>query len=130
MVMSGELSDFERGGVIDCHISKKSVRDIATLLKMTKSMVVKWKREGTTKTLLRPCRLHLMTDRDRRASKKIVRETRHASSETITREFCSAMNCPASTMTVRRKLRGMGFHEQAAAHKPNISPVNAKRRLE
>jgi hypothetical protein len=30
---SGELSDFERGLVIGCHISKESVRDIETLLK-------------------------------------------------------------------------------------------------
>jgi hypothetical protein len=49
---SGELSDFGRGLVIGCHISKKSVRDIATLLSFPKSvvgdMVVKWKHEGTT----------------------------------------------------------------------------------
>jgi hypothetical protein len=32
-------------------------------------------------------------------------------------------------MTVRRELRGMGFHGRAAAHKPNVSSVNAKRRL-
>jgi hypothetical protein len=32
-------------------------------------------------------------------------------------------------MTVRRELRGMGFHGRAADHKPNISAVNAKRRL-
>jgi hypothetical protein len=52
MGSSGELSDFERGLVTGCHISKKSVRDIATVLKLPKSMVgdviVKWKREGTT----------------------------------------------------------------------------------
>jgi hypothetical protein len=45
-------------------------------------------------------RLHLITDMDHRAWKKVVRETRQTSSETITREFRSAMNCPASTMTV------------------------------
>jgi hypothetical protein len=67
-----------------------------------------------------------MTDRDSRAL-KVVRETRQTSSETITREVHSATNCPASTQTVRRELRGMGFHGRAAAHKPNISPVNAKR---
>jgi hypothetical protein len=36
MCRSGELSDFERGLVIGCHIDKKSVRDIATLLKLPK----------------------------------------------------------------------------------------------
>jgi hypothetical protein len=66
-----------------------------------------------------------MTDRDRRTLKKVVRETRQTSSETITREFRSATNSPGSTMTVRRQLRGMRFHGRAAAHKRNISPVNA-----
>jgi hypothetical protein len=37
MDRSGELTDFERGLIIGCHISKKSVRDIATLLKFPKS---------------------------------------------------------------------------------------------
>jgi hypothetical protein len=52
MGRSGELSDFERGLVIGCNISKKSVRDTATFLKFPKSMVgdviVKRKCEGTT----------------------------------------------------------------------------------
>jgi hypothetical protein len=51
---SGELSDFERGLVIGCHIGKKSVRDIATFLKLPKStvgdVIVKWEHEGTTTT--------------------------------------------------------------------------------
>jgi transposase len=63
MGRSGELSDFERGLVIGCHISKKSVRDIATLLKLTKStvgdVIVKWKREGTTTTKPRPGRQNI-----------------------------------------------------------------------
>jgi hypothetical protein len=70
-----------------------------------------------------------MTNRDRQALKKVVRETRQTSNEMITHEFRSATNCPASTMTVHRELRGMGFHGRAAAHKPNILSVNAKRRL-
>jgi hypothetical protein len=47
--------------------------------------------------------------------------------KTITRDFRSAMNCPASTMTIHQELRGMEFHGRAAAHKPNISPVNTER---
>jgi hypothetical protein len=89
---------------------------------------MKWKREGKHNEP-RPGRPRLMTDRDRRALKKTVRETRQTSSETIAREFRSAPNCPARTMTVCRHLGGMGFHGRAAAHKPNISPVNTKRLL-
>jgi hypothetical protein len=125
----GEFSDLEHGPVIGCHISKKSVRDIATLLKLPKSMVgdviVKWKHEGPSTMEPWP---RLMTDRDRQVLKKVVLETHQSSSETITHEFRSATNCPASTTTVCWELRGMGFHGRAAAHKPNISPVNAKRR--
>jgi hypothetical protein len=58
MDRSGEPSDFECGLVIGCHISKKSVRDITTLLKSPKSvagdMIVKWKHEGTTTMKPRP----------------------------------------------------------------------------
>jgi hypothetical protein len=51
---SGELTDFERGLAIGCHISKKSVWETATLLKLPKSAagdaIGEWKREGTTTT--------------------------------------------------------------------------------
>jgi transposase len=133
MGRSGELSNFRHGLVTGCRISKKSVKDIATLLKLPKwtagDVIVKWRREDTTTTKPRLGRPRLMTDTDRRALKKLFRETRQTSSETITRELRSATNCPASTNTVRQELRGMGFHGRAAAHKPNISPVNAKRLL-
>jgi hypothetical protein len=130
MDRSGELSDFKRELVTGCCICNNSVRDIATLLKLPKSMVdgmiVKWKREST---IMKPGldRPRLMTDRGRRALKNEVREPLQTSSETLTREFRSAMHCPASTVIVRRQFRGRGFHGQAAAHKPNISPVIAKR---
>jgi transposase len=69
MGRTGELSDLERGLVVGCHISKKSVRDIATLLKLPKStvgdVIVKWKCQGTTTVKPRPGRPRLMTDRDR-----------------------------------------------------------------
>jgi transposase len=111
----GELSDFKCGLLIGSHISNKSVRDIETLLKLPKStagdMTVKWKGEGTTTMKPRPRRPRLMTNRDHQALKVVVRETRQTASETITCEFSSDTNCPASNMIVCRELRGMGFHE-------------------
>jgi hypothetical protein len=66
MGRSGQLSDFEHGLVIVCHISKKFVKDIATLLKWPKStagdVTVKWKHEGTTTRKPRQGRPCLMTD--------------------------------------------------------------------
>jgi hypothetical protein len=62
MGRSREFIDFERGLDIGCHISNKSVRDTATLLKLPKSMVgdviVKWKSEGITTTKLQLGRPH------------------------------------------------------------------------
>jgi transposase len=114
MGRSGEVSDFECGLVISRHISKKSVRDIATLLRLPKlvigDVIVKWKHEGTTTTKPRPGLPRLVTDRDRRVLKKVVRETCQTLSETINRQFRSDTNCPASTMNLHRQLRGMGFH--------------------
>jgi hypothetical protein len=92
---------------------------------MAGDVIVKWKCEDTITTKPRLGRPPLMTDRDCRALKNVVHETCQILIS-ITREFCSATNCPASTMTVCKELRGMGFHGWAAAHKPNISPVNAK----
>jgi hypothetical protein len=67
MGTSGKLSDFERGIVIGCHISKKSVRDTATPLTLPNSMagdvIVKWKCEGTTTMKSRLGRQHLMTNK-------------------------------------------------------------------
>jgi hypothetical protein len=52
MGRSGEVTDFERGLVSGCHISKKFVRNMATLLKLPKlavgHVIVKWEGEGTT----------------------------------------------------------------------------------
>jgi hypothetical protein len=128
MARSGELSDFIHGLVIGCHISKKSVRDIATILKLLKStdgdVIMTWKHESTTTTKPRLGRLRLITDRDQWALKKMVRKSHQ--SETITHEFHSVVNCPASTMTVHQELRGIGFHGWVAAHKPNTLPVNTK----
>jgi transposase len=133
MGRSGELSGFERGLVIGWHISKKSTRDIATVLKLPRSMagdmIVKWKHEGTTTMKPQPGRPRLMTNRGRWVLKKVVRETRQTISETITCELHTASNGPASTLAVCLELRGMGSNWWAAAHKQNISPVNAKYHL-
>jgi hypothetical protein len=68
MARSGELTDFKCRLVIGCHISKKSVRDSATLLKFPKLMaggvIVKWSHEGTTTMKAQLGRLHLITYRD------------------------------------------------------------------
>jgi hypothetical protein len=93
MGKSWELSDFERGLVIGCHISKKSVTDITTHLRLPKSAVgdvfVKWKHEGTTTMKPQPGRPCLMTDGPL-SVEKVVRETRQTSSETSQHPDCAS----------------------------------------
>jgi hypothetical protein len=133
MGRTGKLSDFKCGLVVGCHISKKSVRNIGTLLSLPRSVVgdviVKCKHEGTTTMKWWLGRSRLMIDRYSWALRKVVHETCQTSNETVTCALRSAMNCPASTMTVCQQLRERGFHGQAAAHEPNILPVNAKHLL-
>ena len=53
-----------------------------------------------------------------------------SSDATLTTEFQTASGSSVSTRTVHRELHEMGFHGQAAAHKPKIPMRNAKSRLE
>ena len=79
-----ELSDFQRGTVIGCHLYK-SVRQISALLELPRStvsaVIVKWKRLGATTAQARSGRPHKLTERDRRvlkciAWKNCLKETR------------------------------------------------------
>jgi hypothetical protein len=65
---SEELRDFVCGLVIRCHISKKLPNSTVG------DVIVKWKCEDTITTKQRPGRPRIMTNRDRRAFKKVVRE--------------------------------------------------------
>ncbi|GFU68717.1 QLQ domain-containing protein [Trichonephila clavipes] len=46
------------------------------------------------------------------------------------REFQSSSGISVSIRTVRRELKNLVFHGHAATHKPNITPLNAKHRLQ
>ena len=65
-----ELSDFQRGTVIGCHLSNKSVRQISALLELPQStvsaVIVKWKRLGAITAYLRSGRPQKLTERDHR----------------------------------------------------------------
>ena len=62
--------------------------------------------------------------------KYVAQKNRLSSVVTLTTELQTDSGSNVSTSTVRRELHEMGFHGQAAAHKPKITMRNAKRRLE
>ena len=129
-----ELSDFQRGTIIGCHLSNKSVHQISALLELPRStvsaVIVKWKRLGATTAQPRSGRPHKLTERDRRVLKRVAWKNRLSSVATLTTEFQTDSGSNVSTSTVRRELHEMGFHGRAATRKPKITMRNAKCWLE
>ncbi|KAK5865647.1 hypothetical protein PBY51_019899 [Eleginops maclovinus] len=88
-----ELSDFQRGRVVGCHLAKKSVREISALLKMPRStvghVIRRWKHEGITTALPRSGRPHKLKEEDRQVLEKMALKNCPTSVEALTAEFQS-----------------------------------------
>ncbi|GFU90170.1 QLQ domain-containing protein [Trichonephila clavipes] len=74
----------------------------------------------------------ILGERSRRTLKKVLKQNRKSLLVEISQEFQSSSGISVSSRTVRREreLKNFGFHGRAAAHKPNITPQNAKHRLQ
>uniref|UniRef100_A0A668AM17 Sleeping Beauty transposase HTH domain-containing protein n=1 Tax=Myripristis murdjan TaxID=586833 RepID=A0A668AM17_9TELE len=76
MGRSQELSEFQRGTVIGCHLCNKSSREISSLLNIPQStvssIITKWKRLGTTATQPRSGRPRKVTERELPAKLKPI----------------------------------------------------------
>jgi transposase len=110
-----ELSDFQRGTVIGCHLSNKSVRQISALLELPLStvstVIMKWKRLGAT--MAPPDKSgspHKLTERDHRMLKHLACKNVFSSVVTLTTKFQTAYGSNVSTRAVRPELHEMGFH--------------------
>ena len=118
MDRSQELSEFQRGTVIGCHLCKSS-REISSLLNIPQStvsgIITKWKRLGTTATQPLSDRPRKMTERGQRMLRRIVHRGRQLSAESIAADLQTSCDLQISSITVHRELHGMGFHGQAAA---------------
>ncbi|KAM7009283.1 aminoacyl tRNA synthase complex-interacting multifunctional protein 1-like [Tautogolabrus adspersus] len=115
-----ELSDFQRGTIVGCHMCKKSVREISALLKLPRStvsaVILKWKRGGITTALPRSGRPHKLKEEDRQVLEKVALENCLPSVEAIATEFQSASGTNVSPRTVRRELRDMGFRGRVSTY--------------
>ncbi|GFV81649.1 regulator of chromosome condensation 2 [Trichonephila clavipes] len=99
-------------------------------LKSTVSdVIVKWKRRGSETAEKRTGRPKILGERSRRTLKRIVKQNRKSSLVEISQEFQNSSLISVNSRTVRLQLKNLGFHGCAAAHKPNITPQNAKHRL-
>ncbi len=133
MGRSQELSEFQRGTVIGCHLCNKFSRENSSLLNIPQStvsgIITKWKRLGMTATQSQSGRPRKMTERGQRMLRCIVGRCRKLSTESIATDLQSSCGLQISSSTVHRELHGMGFHGRAAASKPYITKCNAKRRM-
>ncbi|XP_070845932.1 aminoacyl tRNA synthase complex-interacting multifunctional protein 1-like [Chaetodon trifascialis] len=115
-----ELSDFQRGTVVGCHLCKKSVREISALLNLPRStvsaVILKWKRGGITTALPRSGRPHKLKEEDRQVLEKVALENCLPSVEALTAEFQTASGANVSSRTVRRELHEMGFRGRVSTY--------------
>lgn len=120
MGRSEELSDFQRGTVVGCHMCKKSVREISALLNLPRStvsaVILKWKRGGITTALPRSGRPHKLKEEDRQVLEKVALENCSPSVEALTAEFQTASGATVSPRTVRRELHEMGFRGRVSTY--------------
>nr|XP_042905039.1 uncharacterized protein LOC122270693 [Parasteatoda tepidariorum] len=129
-----ELNEAERGMIIGAHRFGHSISAISDKFQIPRStvgdVVLKWEREGVIKPQSRPGKPKIMSDRDRRSLRRVVKANRQMSLDTVATNFRAASGSVASARTIRRELIAQGFHGRAAAHKPNISPSNARHRFQ
>ncbi|GFW42373.1 transposable element Tc1 transposase [Trichonephila clavipes] len=131
MSKSKEISEFDRGSIVGCHLCGKSVREIADILQESKStvsdVIVKWKRRRSETAEKQTGTSKILGECSRRTLKRVVKQNRKSSLMKISQEFQSSSGIGVSSRTVRRELKNLGFHGGALAHKPNITPQNAKK---
>ena len=122
-------TDFQRGTIIGCHLSNKSVHQISALLELPRStvsdIIVKCKRLGATPAQPLSAWPHKLTEWDSRVLRCLACTNCLTSVATLTTEFQTASGSNISTITIRHELHEMGFHGRAAAPKPKITQCQA-----
>ncbi|GFV07080.1 transposable element Tcb1 transposase [Trichonephila clavipes] len=134
MSKAKELSEFARESIVGCHLCGKSVREIADILQKPKStlsnVIERWKRRVSETSEKGTGRPKILDERSRGTLERIVKQNCKSSLVEISQEFQSSSGISARSRTVCRELKYLGFHVRVAAHKPNITPQNAKHGLQ
>ena len=131
MGRSQELSEFQRGTVIGCHLCNKSSCEISSLRNIPQStvsgIITKWL--GTTATQPQSGRPRKMTERGQWMRRHTVCRGCQLFAESVATDVQTSCDLQISSRTVCRELNGMGFQSGAAAPRSYISKCNAKRRM-
>ncbi|XP_071322861.1 centrin-3-like [Trachinotus anak] len=120
-IKSEELSVDLRDEIVARHKSGQGYKTISKALSVPRStvasIIVKWKKFGTTKTLPRVGRPAKLSNRARRA---LVREVTKNPTVTLTelQKFTAEMGDPAGKTTILAALHKSGFYCKVARQKP------------
>ncbi|KAJ8882744.1 hypothetical protein PR048_014557 [Dryococelus australis] len=133
MARGTELSDFDKGVIMGCHLSGLSNRAIARKVNRPISTVAfvlrKWKADGHCANAARSGRPPISTGRNRRTLKREIFKNRAQPMPTIRQEFHAATGVSVSIGTLRIEAHRLGYFGRAAAHKPHIRTSYKAQRL-
>jgi len=133
MTKGTELTDFERGfiigassfGVTEDEIGEKLGRSRNTV----HTVIAKYKENRATTVAKRSGRPCILTERDERQLKRIVKSDCKQPLSVIRENLAESSGTVVSKSTIRRKLCDMGYSSRIAVHKPLLSNKNIKDRL-
>ena len=133
MTKGTELTDFEHGfiigassfGVTEDEIGEKLGRSRNTV----HTVIAKYKENRATTVAKRSGRPCILTERDERQLKRIVKSDCKQPLSVIRENLAESSGKVVSKSTIRRKLCDMGYNSRIAVHKPLLSNKNIKDRL-
>lgn len=129
-----DTSMFQRGRVIGLHEAKKTTKEISETtginLRTVQRIIKEWKDSGECSSSRDNCgRKKILSDRDRRSLKRLVKKNRKKSTLQITTMFNAGVKT-VSARTMRRELKGLGLNSCTATRKPLVSQMNRRKRLQ
>jgi len=115
------------------HQAEKTSKEIAETTKIglrtVQRIIEIWKDSGEPSSLREKCgRKKILTDRDRRSLKLLVKSNRRKTTVELRAMFDSESKS-ISKRTMRKELKGLGLNSFVALRKPLISEANGKKRL-
>lgn len=128
-----DLTDFERGMIVGARLAGATVSETANIVGAGRSTVstvmTAYSKEGKTSSAKHNSgRKSKLTDRDRRALKRIVARKHKTTASQITSEMNTHLQEGVSVKTIRRELHRANIHGRAAIPKPLVTPCNARKR--
>ncbi|GFU17747.1 regulator of chromosome condensation 2 [Trichonephila clavipes] len=104
MSKSKELSEFDRGSIVGCHLCGKSDSEIVDILQKPKStvsdVIMTWKHQGSETAEKRTNRPKILGERSRRTLKRVVKQNRKSSLVELSQELQSSSGNSVSSRTV------------------------------